>query len=135
MFEVFKLDKSEYNTNIDPVKHYIDQAALYVSKQLNLPEDKAKDYVKNVLNDLKRNNKIVNPKVRYRERTIDGEIKDNQITTLLGYINYVKQNNEILVPSFTVYFNPNKKKSLHAEFISVNIEKRSKHRHCHCYIT
>jgi predicted RNA-binding protein Jag len=95
MFEVFKLDKSEYNTNIDPVKHYIDQATLYVSKQLNLPEDKAKDYVKNVLNDLKRNNKIVNPRVRYRERTIDGEIKDNQITTLLGYINYVKQNNEI----------------------------------------
>jgi len=128
MFEVFKLEKDKYTTDIDPINHYIEQASKYIATQNHLPIEEAKKKVKNVLNKLKQEHQIRNPRVRYRERTLDGKIINNQYTTILGYINYVKQNDDILVPSFTVYFNRKKKKSLHAEFISENIALRSKHK-------
>jgi len=128
MSDIFKLRPEDYKPHMDPISDYIEQAAIYITKKKDIPFPESKKLVKKKLQEFKEQGKIKNPRVKFRERTLDGKILNNQITTLIGYINYVKQQGDIIVPSFTVYFNPKKKKSLHAEFISDNIALRSKHK-------
>ncbi len=125
--EIFKKPNHEYKPHIDPVNDYIEQTSYLVSKYKNIPIDKAKELVRNKLSELKKEGKVRNPKVKFKERDLEGNVTTN-VTSLMGYINYVKQSNDILVPSFTVYFNPKKKKSLHSEFISANVKSRNEHK-------
>jgi len=128
MSDIFKYrDKTKYKYNIDPVKHYIEQTGLLVSKIDDVDHTTGKKRVVDLLNKLKKNNAIKNPKVRFKERDLNGNV-ETKTTTLIGYLNYVKVNKDIMVPSFTVYFNKKKKLSLHAEFINTNVERRSKHK-------
>ena len=41
---------------------------------------------------------------------------------LTDYIKEAVNNDEIIVPSFTTYFHPNVKKSLHSEFLNINVK-------------
>jgi len=124
----FKLPENEYINRLNPIQDYLRQASLYISEVNNIDFDKSKDLVRDTLNTLKKENKIINPRVVFRERSMNGEIEERKVTTLAGYIDYVKKNDEIIAPSFTVYFNKKKKPSLHAEFIDINVAERSKHK-------
>ena len=125
--EIFKKPNHEYKTHMDPINDYIKQTSHMVSKYKNIPVEKAEELVKSKLSELKKEGMIRNPRVKFRERDMDGNVNIN-VTSLIGYINYVKQSKDIIAPSFTVYYNPKKKKSLHSEFISTNVKSRNEHK-------
>lgn len=121
---VFKRPTSEYTTHISPVSDYIKQAATYVQTMRGIPYKDAVVLVKKALKTYKLNN----PVVKYRSRADNGDrvIKEDK---LLDYIKDTLDNGEILVPSFTAYDHPSKKKSIHSNFLSINIAKRKQDKH------
>jgi len=119
------LNKShDYKNNIDPIEQYIKVSSVYISKKKNIPieeaEQKIRDYIKT-------NKRYKNPKVKYRERNLKGDT-EIKVTNLNSYIQYPKRTGNIIVPSFTVYFKPELKKSLHSEFIYENVAERNMHK-------
>ena len=120
---IFKKKNDEYKQRLQPIKDYIEQATDIVSRFYNLDKEEATKIVKDII----RKSNFKNPRIKYRERDLNGDTKFT-VTTILDYIAYVKNNKDIMVPSFTVYFNPKKKKSLHSEFITANVKRRSKHK-------
>ena len=120
---IFKKENKEYSRTIQPIKDYIDQMSYYVSKRHGIPIEQAITIVKDTIK--KKGMKI--PKVHYQHKDDQGDIVEDE-TDLISYINDAKKNNEIIVPSFTTYIHPSKKKSLHSEFIDINVKKRSKHK-------
>lgn len=121
---VFKRPTSEYTTHISPVSDYIKQAATYVQAMRRIPYKDAVVLVKKALKTYKLNN----PVVKYKSRADNGDrvIKEDKI---LDYIKDTLDNGEILVPSFTAYDHPSKKKSIHSNFLSTNIAKRKQDKH------
>ena len=119
---VFKFEKHKYKNNVDPINDYLSIASNVLNKMFDMdrPADKLKSYIKN-------NKLFKNPKVKFYERDLKGN-RTIKVDTLNNYINSVKRDNNIIVPSFTVYFSKKKKESLHAEFININVRDRSKHK-------
>jgi len=124
VMEIFKRELDEYNTEINPVKNYLEQAITFVSKYYKLSKEEATQELKNII----KNNKPKNPIVKYvgRDETDATVIKESKLT---DYINDSVKNGEIVTPSLTVYTHPSKKKSLHAKFLAGNIKRRSEHKH------
>lgn len=120
---IFKKNNKDYSRSIEPIKDYIQQMSFYVSRVYNIPQQEAVKRVKDIIH--RKGIKI--PKVRYQCKDEVGDIVEEE-ALLTNYIAEAKQNNEIIVPSFTTYIHPSKKKSLHSEFIAVNVKKRSKHK-------
>ena len=115
-------DVTQYKNRIDPLKDYARIVGNVFTKITDL-----KNPIKSIKKHIKNNKLFKNPKISFYERDLKGDrklVKGN----LLSYIRYVKKSGDIMVPSFTVYFSKDKKKSLHAEFIDVNIKDRSKHK-------
>ena len=118
----FKFKLEEYKRNIDPIKHYMKIASFVRDKlkQTNNSREVIKEYIKS-------NKKYQNPTVYFRERDLDGNISMKK-ESLKSYLDNVKKEGNIMVPSGTVYFPPNKKLSLHSEFTMVNKKERDVHK-------
>lgn len=115
---------AEINTKINPIDDYIKQMTRLVSI------DTGKDLKESeviVRNELKTNKNIINPTVKFRERDLNGNVKYDT-TSLKAYIDYVKNKDYIMAPSFTVYFDPKTKRSLHSGFAVDNTKERSVHK-------
>jgi len=124
-FGIFELNPNQHERIFDPVKYYIEHSSSYLSTKLDIPIEEARAFV---IKNIKDKSITRNPIVKYRERDIIGNVKKGLTTTLNGYLNYIKESPHITVPSLTMYFNPNVKKSLHSEFISNNIRSRNEHK-------
>ena len=120
---IFRKDVKDYSKTIQPINDYIDQMSFYVSKLKSIPIQDAKTIVRAII----KNHPVHIPKVKYQHKNEVGDIVEDE-TNLLNYIQDAKKNNEIIVPSFTTYTHPKVKKSLHSEFIAVNVKKRSYHK-------
>lgn len=120
---IFKYeDISKYKNRIDPIADYAKIIGNVFTKITKL-----KNPIASIKKHIKDNKLFNNPKLNFYERDLNGDrklLKGN----LLSYIKYVKSSGNIIVPSFTVYFSKDKKESLHAEFIDVNIKSRSSHK-------
>jgi len=120
---IFKFDNiKDYKNSIDPISDYAKIIGNVFTRITNL-----KNPVESIKKHIKDNKLFKNPSLNFYERDLKGDrklVKGN----LLSYIRYVKESGNIIVPSFTVYFSKDKKESLHAEFIDVNIKERSKHK-------
>ena len=117
--EVFK-DSNLYNKMDSPISEYFKQASLYISKKKNIPIREAGKLVKEAINKY---SKKKNPGVKYYTKDDNGD----KIVVVDKLSNYVKDSlasNEIIAPSFTTYTDPKVKKSVHAEFLQENINKR-----------
>ena len=114
----------DYKNNIDPIEQYIKITSKYISKKKGMSLEEAEMKIRAYVKDNKR---YKNPKVKFRERNLKGntEIK---IDNLNNYIKYPVKTGNIIVPSFTVYFKPETKKSLHSEFIYENVAERNTHK-------
>jgi len=119
---IFKRDKSFYTSKINPIKDYlkINSKVLALMNKIKNPEERLRKYIKD-------ENRFKNPTVKFYERDLKG-IRVEKSLGLLNYIASVKQKGDIIVPSFTVYFSKDKKRSLHAEFININVKKRSENK-------
>ena len=112
-----------YVRHITPIKDYIEQSALYLSKMRDIPIDKAVAYIKQSIATKKFPN-IRNPDVVYLHRGDNGD-RQECVTSLTDYIKDTIRNEEIMAPTLTTYISDTKKKSVLAIFIEGNIVKRN----------
>lgn len=121
---IFKNDIKEYRTELKPVENYIKQISTLVARELKIDKDVAVTLVRKKLKDHPTNN----PLVKFVKKQENG---DNAIESLplTDYIKEAVSNDEIIVPSFTTYLHPNVKKSLHSEFLNINVKLRKEDKH------
>lgn len=113
---VFKKPNKEYLKPIDPLNDYIKQSKTFISKFGKDP---------NILKKVLKNSNIKNPIVEFNHKDQNGDMFVDTMP-LLGYIKDVQVNHELIVPSFTTYSHPSKYKSLHSEYIDINVKARAK---------
>ena len=121
--EYFKRELDGYKTNIDPIKNYMQQAVNFAKHYGGLTTQEAIAVVKSAV--AKKGAR--DPLVKYRNRLESGDREEATIP-LSKYIKETVEAEDVLAPSFTVYDNPKKKKSLHAGFLKINTDRRSKHK-------
>lgn len=121
--DYFKRKGDEYTAQLNPIGNYMDQAITFASKYAGTSREEAAKTVKKLISK----RPPEDPVVTFHERGENGDRALNK-TKLTHYIKDVLRDKGILVPSFTVYDNPVKNKSLHAEFLGINIARRAKHK-------
>jgi len=119
ILDIFKRKPKDYTTNLQPVDNYIKQTATYISRMKDIPY---KEAVTSIQKQIK-NSDATNPEVKYRYRKDNGDriIKFDRLT---DYIQNTIDSGNIIVPTFSTYDHPDKKMSLHSQFLQVNIDKR-----------
>lgn len=117
---IFIKNLDEYKMDINPVKHYLEQVSFYIHKQTGKSIEESTVIARTILKE----SKIKNPLVKFNHRQENGDMLE-ETTTLTAYIEDNISNNYLVVPSFTVYEDKNKDKSLHATFLEKNIKLRS----------
>lgn len=122
--DIFKRNTDEYKVCMLPTNNYLKQTSNYIAKTKDIPLDKAVKVAKKIISKSKKENPTVT--FRYRDDKGDRSMITNSLT---GYLKEVVDNNEVLTPSFTVLDHPSKKKSLHAEFLDINIKLRKQDKH------
>lgn len=120
----FLLEKEEYQRDLMFLKHYVEDAAKYLSISTGDPIEKCTKFVKDVLKpggafEFK------DPKIVYLER-IDYADRVKKEGTLLQYLADSIKNEELIAPTLTTYVNPKVKKSLLVDFVDENIAIRSR---------
>ena len=121
---IFKNDINAYKTELKPTLEYIKQVGIFVSRELGIDRKEAMRKVKDSLKAFK----VRNPLVKFRRRIDNGDTIEDHLS-LTDYIKDSIDNKEILVPSFTSYFNPEVKKSLHSEYLNINVKLRKSDKH------
>ncbi len=119
----FLLPVDEYQQHIDPIKDWIDQSALYVSKMKGMPYEVARG---KILEKLKSGQiKPNNPKIVCFER---GENQDREKTVvpLSKYLKDVKEHGNILAPTFTTYHHPSVMPSEIVGFLDFRVAGRNR---------
>ena len=121
---IFKRSKEHYKINLDPVKEYTRQAAMYLSKKHNIGINNAQKLVQKTLKETN----IRNPIVHYNFRNEVGDMEKRE-DKLTDYVKDILDEGQVIVPSFTSYIHPSVKKSVHADFLAINIAKRKVDKH------
>jgi hypothetical protein len=118
---IFKRTHDEYKNRMGPLNGYVSQVANLISVTNKIPMKEALDFVKSNL----KNYDIKNPIVKYFERGLNGDRLQHECK-LTDYLKEPLAEGDVIVPSFTTYYHPTKKRSLHAVFLEKNIALRKK---------
>lgn len=123
MIDPFELPFEFFQNDVYPVNEYINQASFFIHKQLDIPLEESKEYVKKTLKEFK----IKNPTTKYYYKQDNGDkiIREDKLT---DYIKESLNSGDIIVPSFTTYYSPNKQKSIHSDFMDYNTKRRAIHK-------
>ena len=113
---------SKSNEEINLMRDYIEDNAFVVSRDLNVSIDKARNYVKMVINDYKDDNKFEDPIVNYNGKNQYGDTVPKQMK-LTQYIENSKKG--IIVPAGSVYTKHENQISVHTENTEERVKKRS----------
>jgi len=116
---IFKRANTAYDIHLSPVSEYFKQSTSYISKMTGMSDELANKWVKKALKTFK----LKNPEVTYNEKQENGDMEVSSCK-LTDYIKNVLASGDVVVPSFTTYMHPSKEKSLHADFLSINIAAR-----------
>ena len=116
---LFKRDMEDYHTELNPIAGYVKQASKFLEVTFGYTPEEAR---KKVIEKIKEY-KVKDPIVTYRNQNEWGD-RIIETAPLSSYIKDTLSKNEIIVPSFTTYTHPDTKKSLHSEFLSINLAKR-----------
>lgn len=119
----FVLNKEDYKRNLNPLKDYVNQCSLYLSKMTGKSIEECKSYV---VNNLKQGGKFEfkDPAITYLERQDNGDrIKKNG--TMYQYIVDSIKEEELIAPTLTTYLNPKVKQSVLVGYIDQNVKLRS----------
>lgn len=113
----------EYTRDLNIIKHYTSDAAMYLHKSTGKPIADCKAWVQDkIKNDPQL--QIKNPKLLALTRVRD-DLKIKEVITLNDFLRDVTENERILAPTMTVYKNQRQKKSILSLFIRRNIENRA----------
>ena len=113
-----------YQRDLDPIGSYVDQMARATSLSNKIPYDQARKIVIEIIKN-KEFGAINNPSIEFFGRDSNGDRTQEQLP-LTEYLNDVKTNRQILVPTLTAYCHPDEDKSPISSFIQVNVATRSK---------
>ena len=127
---VFKKPTPEYLVHMNPKQEYAKQAITFISKMKGVDRKTAAGMIKETMKKFQPKDPIV----RFNHRAENGDMSVDE-TPLMDYIQTAQDNKEVIVPSFTTYIHPSVKKSLHAEFINVNIKARKEDKKLMFYYT
>jgi len=119
---LFLQDPNYYQRDINPLGHYIEQTALYISRMTGDDLETCKRWVGEKL-QAKELPGMIDPKVEYYERNDEGD-KTKESTTLSKYIYSAIANDLIVAPTFTCYTSPKKARSMLAGFVDGNVKRR-----------
>lgn len=120
MENIFYKPKKEYNNQLNPTKGYLEQVAQLLSVRKNISIEEARV---TAVEFLKKHFKDRHIKYFERNEQGDREVKDG---TVMQYIKNNVTSRNVLAPTFTSYCHADEKKSILSEFISVNVEVRSR---------
>lgn len=121
---IFLKSKECYTRNINPITHYIQQTALYISKMTGDNFNDCFDHIKTKIRT-RQYKGMRDPKVIHYERNRFGD-RDELDVPLSNYISNAVKSGLVLAPTFTCYGNPNLTKSLLSGFVQQNKKDRSK---------
>lgn len=112
----------EYTRDLDMVKHYVRDAAFYLAKKTGRSVEECFDKVKASIApggqfELK------DPRIVYLAKETEGN-RELYVGTMTEYLQKVAERNCIMSPTMAVYFNPNEKRSMLADYILGNLQKR-----------
>ena len=119
----FLLSAEHYARDINPIKHYIEQASLFLEKAKNIPREKAREILKEKI----KNRAFPNMRdpvlttLRRDEETGDREILK---VNLSKFLSGVIRNEEIMAPTLTTYLPAKKRQSILALDIDNNVKLR-----------
>lgn len=118
----FVLPKEEYKRDIDVMRHYLNQSALYLSKMTSRPYEECEEFVRRQIRPGGQF-EFKDPKCLYTER---GENGDRELVEggLYKYLTTSIRENDLIAPTLTTYLPPSKKKSLLVDFIDGNVKAR-----------
>lgn len=120
----FVLEKQDYVRDINFLKHYVEDAALFLSKMTGDPVEKTRAFV---TENLRPGGlfEFKDPSILYFDRGENGDRVEKQ-GTLMGYISESINNNEIIAPTLTTYLPVSQKQSILVEFVDENVAIRSR---------
>jgi hypothetical protein len=118
----FVLPKQNYARDIAVIRHYVNDAALYMSKMTNKSVEECEAFVRTQLR-AGGQFEFKDPTVHYLERKPNGD-RVKAKTTLSNYINDAVKNGELIAPTLTTYLPASKVPSLLVDFIDTNVKKR-----------
>lgn len=123
----FTYAPEEYSRNTDIIPAYIEDCALFLSRMRRISLDEARTFIKQNMQPgglapLKDRDVLILQRDR---RTGD---RTKRTTTLTQYFDAVREHQLIMVPTMTVYLNPNQKKSYIAKYIARNLKKRKEYK-------
>jgi hypothetical protein len=120
----FVLPATDYKRDIDVIKHYVQQSAVFLAKMTGQTYEVCVEYVRK---ELKPGGRFAfkDPNITYLERgdTGDREVKHG---TLYSYVMGSIKEGDLIAPTFTTYLHPKKKKSLLAIYIGDGKKRRNK---------
>lgn len=119
---VFIRPDDQYARDINPIKHYVDQAALFLSIETGEPIESCRKYVQDFVKSP--DSGVTNPVVLYIDTKDNGD-KVDRATTLVDYIYSLVKDNDIVAPTMTTYVSSTIKKSVFSKFIDRNAKVRS----------
>ncbi len=128
MSNPFVYADEEYQRDIDPIEHYIQQASFYLSKvkgiDISVAETKLRELINNPTLENNIFNSIINPSIKhtYREENGDRIIVTDSLTS---YIDKFKKNDYIVAPTLTTYVKHTVNNALTNNFIRDNKKKRN----------
>lgn len=123
MENFFVLNRDEYTRDLDVVKHYVEDTALYLHKHTGQPVESCKSFVINQIGK-GGERELTEPTVLSLTKKTPGN-REKELVTFSDYIKDVMVNDRIISPTMAVYFNPNDMMSLSSEFIGINIKRRN----------
>lgn len=124
---IFTLKPEEYTRDIDVVSAYIRDAATYLHKRTGESLEKCLQYVKDTTRPGGKHG-IRDPEVFCLSKDKPGE----RTPTTIRFSQYMQdtvERRDLMSPTMATYINPKIKRSLLAEYISINIKRRAQVKH------
>jgi hypothetical protein len=122
---IFTFDLDCYKQDIDPINHYVEQAAFYLHKTKNISVEKAEQIIRDAMAERKGPfAHITDRQIKYTSKKENG---DREVVTG-SFINYIKNINDgdvIVAPTLTTYIPHHVKEALSVKFVEANKKKRA----------
>ena len=120
----FVLPTVQYRRDINVFKHYVLDAAFYLSKRTSRSVDQCMRFVQKAVQPGGQF-EFKDPAIVYLQRGDNGDREklDGKLSVFLGE---AIQNHELIAPTLTTYLHPSVKKSILVDFIDGNVKQRSK---------
>lgn len=120
----FTLNTEEYKRDINPVTHYFEQCATYLSIKTGRSYDECFSFVQSAIRNKEMFPAVKDPTIRYFLRKENGDRVQVE-GSLLSYIMESVAKKDLIAPTLTTYINQDIKEALLVRYIDDNVKMRS----------